>query len=83
MLILSSCVSSKKYNESQASLAEARQKYRGDSAFYAQKFGDLDKSVRELEERKATLQNQIEAMNNEIDSINRQSASQQGLLGEQ
>ncbi len=59
MIFFTSCVSSKKYNESQAALAEARQKYRGDSAFYAQKFGDLDKSVRELEERKATFQNQI------------------------
>ena len=76
MLILSSCVSSKKYNESQAALAEAQQKYRGDSAFYAQKFGDLDKSIKELEDRKATLQQ-------EIDSINRQSATQQGLLSEQ
>ncbi len=83
MMVFTSCVSSKKYNESQSALAEAQQKYRGDSTFYAQKFGDLDKSVRELEERKATLQNQIEAMNNEIDSINRQSATQQGLLSEQ
>lgn len=80
---LTSCVSSKKYNESQAALAEARQKYRGDSTWYANQLANLDQSIKELEQRKATLQQQIDGMNREIDSISRQSANQQGLLSEQ
>jgi chemotaxis protein MotB len=83
VMLFTSCVSSKKYNESQATLAEARQKYRGDSTWYANQLANLDQSVKELEQRKATLQQQIDGMNREIDSINRQSANQQGLLSEQ
>lgn len=83
MLFLSSCVSNKKYMQSQAALQEAQQKYRGDSTWYANQLSDLDKNIKDLEQRKATLQEQIDKLNSDVASANRTTANQQGLLSEQ
>ncbi|HEY9362806.1 MAG TPA: OmpA family protein [Chitinophagaceae bacterium] len=83
MMVMSSCVSGKKYKESQAALAEARQKNRGDSTWNATQLSNLDKNIQELEQRKARLQQQIDSLNNEVNNANKTAANQQGLLSEQ
>lgn len=71
LLAASSCVSKRKYLDSQAALQEMQQKYSGDSSMYASKVAAQNQSINDLEARKAALQREIESLNNEKNNISK------------
>src|ERR1700730_17282143 len=60
LILLSGCVSSKKYKASQAELA----KVRGDSAQLAQQVASLNGNVQELQGKYTTLQSSLDSSTN-------------------
>src|ERR1700754_1521833 len=60
LILLASCVSSKKYKTSQAELA----KVRTDSAQLAQQVTSLNGNVQDLQSKNTTLQQSLDASNN-------------------
>lgn len=75
VLFLSSCIAKRKYIESQSSLAQLRSQYSSDSARNANRDAMQGQNIGTLERRNSRLQQQL-------DSLNRMSAGQQGQLGQ-
>src|ERR1700722_2732851 len=61
LILLSGCVSSRKYKESQAALAKAR----SDSAQLAQQVASLNGNVQEMQSKNTTLQGSLDSTRNQ------------------
>lgn len=79
LILLTGCVSSKKYKTSQAELA----KVRNDSAQQAQQISSLNGNVQELQSKNTTLQQSLDASNNKYTAQQRSLDYYQNYFKEQ
>lgn len=71
LIAASSCVSKRKYRESQAALAQMSERYQRDSASYANQVAMQNQNIADLEKRRAALRKEIDDLNSEKDRISK------------